>query len=171
MTNYILTHVLDLHQHHHLIAAIPSDNIAIDAVQKVTEVVTVLNALLSLATPGSVRWAENQHSGVGLLLYLYLSGEPVGGWGYWGQACIVPPHTSLVQELPLTTIDLWGSRTQGTVKEGGELCHGQHAGTVLEGEDQGDGSGAVQGEEEGSPRVLDGSSKECSEVRAHWIQD
>jgi len=137
-----------------------TDNIAIDAAQKVTEDVTVLNALLSpwlllvLFDGQKTNTLQSLHSGAGLLLYFeeYLSGEPVGGGGVWGQACKVPPHTSLVQELPLTTMKLWSSRTQETVKEGGELCPGQHAWAVLEEEDQGVGRGAVEGEEEGAGR-------------------
>ena len=107
---------------------------------------------------------QSQHSGVGLLLYLeeYLSGEPVGGGGVWGQACKVPLRTSLVQELPLTNMKLWGSKTQETVKEVSCALVSTLGQCWRKRTRDGEGSGAGKKRRGGA---------QVRNVRAYWIQD
>lgn len=79
------------------------------------------------------------HCGACLLLYFEedLSGESVRSRCVGREACKVPPDPSLVQELPLPTMELRGSRAKEAVKEGCELCPGKHARAVLQEEYQG----------------------------------
>lgn len=76
---------------------------------------------------------QSLHCCASLLLYFEedLDGEPVRGGRVGGEACKVPPDPGLVQELPLPTMELGGSRTEEAVKEGCELGPGEHAGAVL----------------------------------------
>ena len=78
-----------------------------------------------------------------------LDREPVCDGGVVGETHEVAPHARSVQELPLASVKLWRGRTQEAVKEGGQLCPGEEAGTVLEIEDQGStmGPGPVHGEQ------------------------
>jgi len=69
---------------------------------------------------------QSLHCCACLFLYLEedLDGEPVRGGRVGWEACKVPPDPGLVQELPLSSMELGGSRAEEAVKEGGELGPG-----------------------------------------------
>lgn len=81
-----------------------------------------------------------------------LSWESICGWCVRGKREELSPGARLVKKLPLTALQDWGGGAQEGVDEGRQLLPGEQGGAVLEEEHQGEGGGAVQGEEKGSWR-------------------